>query len=108
MQYFKKVECTTLVAAENTDSGSAVQSLNPSSTQGNSEPSLNLSSEEPINEEPRTEEPINGCVIGPQQVGDSSMDPLLEVANASRNQVWYSRVETVFTDEGMEKREHML
>ena len=36
------------------------------------------------------------------------MDPLLEVANASRNQVWYSRVETLFTDEGMEKREHVL
>ena len=31
-QYSEEVECTTLVAAENTDFGSAVQSLNPSFT----------------------------------------------------------------------------
>ena len=35
------------------------------------------------------------------------MDPLLEVANASRNQVWCSGAETLFTDEGME-RAHAL
>lgn len=33
---------------------------------------------------------MNGCVIGPQQVGDSSVDPLLEVANAIGEQKLYS------------------